>query len=284
MIRAGLLVAMLAALTGGDFAKAPAGWTSDVEGATALTEKTNKLSHFGDNAPTLASAQIYTAPDGPGGFYVIGVAAKLTEHRDAAARVAYDSFLGAPQRAQLTDSGSGSGTVVSIKQSGGSVNDKAKQIEATLQWQDTTAGTITNARLVIAADAENLIAVTGECVLSAESTPASVDACAKALATLDAGIALDKRVVLSLATEGTEPPPGPARPTTMTTMSAPTMSAGGRTPMPPITLPPAEPKRTVDRRPVYVGAGLVVLAGLFWWNRRRRERLESGTVKKDTDE
>lgn len=278
MIRGGLLLAVLAALTGGDFVKAPAGWTNDVEGATALTEKTNKLTHFGGNAPVLASAQIYIANDGPGGLYVIGVAAKLTEHRDAAARVAFDSFLGAPQRAELTNS------VVSIKQSGGGVDDEGKQIEATLQWQDTTAGTITNARLVIAADAENLIAVTGECVLSPDSTPATVDACAKALASLDAGIALDKRVALALAAAGTEPPPGPDRPSAM---SSPTMSDGSRTPMPPITLPPAEPKRTVDRRPVYVGAGLVVLAGLFWWNRRRRERTESsgtGTVKKDTDE
>lgn len=29
-----------------------------------------------------------------------------------------------------------------------------------------------------------------------------------------------------------------------------------------------------DRRPVFVGAGLIVLALAFWWNRRRRDRFE----------
>jgi hypothetical protein len=270
-------IVALALLAGGDFVKAPTGWKQDVPEATALTEKTNKLPHFGGAAPTLASAQIFTAPDGPGGLYVIGVAAKLSEHRDAAVRVAVDSFLGAPERARLTNADA----MISINASSSRLDDKAKQVEATLQWKDNDLGVITNARLLVAADAENLIAVTGECVLSPQTTPASADACFKALATLDTGIAIGKRVVLGLSAAGTEPPPGPARPSTM---SAPTMSDGSRTPMPPITLAPPAPKRTVDRRPVYVGAGLVVLAGLFWWNRRRRERLESGAVKKDTDE
>ena len=29
-----------------------------------------------------------------------------------------------------------------------------------------------------------------------------------------------------------------------------------------------------DLRPIYVGFGIVFLAGVFWWNRRRRERFE----------
>jgi hypothetical protein len=37
----------------------------------------------------------------------------------------------------------------------------------------------------------------------------------------------------------------------------------------------AQPARTTDRRPLYLGIGLVALALLFWWNRRRRERFEA---------
>ena len=34
---------------------------------------------------------------------------------------------------------------------------------------------------------------------------------------------------------------------------------------------PQEPRR--DLRPVYVGAGLVLVAAGLWWNRKQRERL-----------
>lgn len=40
----------------------------------------------------------------------------------------------------------------------------------------------------------------------------------------------------------------------------------------PLNVPPAEPQP--DRRPMFIGAGIVVLAGLFWWNARRRARIE----------
>ena len=47
---------------------------------------------------------------------------------------------------------------------------------------------------------------------------------------------------------------------------------GSRTPFPPIVIPPtAQP---ADRRPIYVGAGVILLALAFWWNRRQRDRFE----------
>ena len=52
----------------------------------------------------------------------------------------------------------------------------------------------------------------------------------------------------------------------------PAMNDGARQPLPPLSL--SQPKRAIDLRPVYVGLGLVVLAALFWWNRRRRAHLE----------
>lgn len=59
----------------------------------------------------------------------------------------------------------------------------------------------------------------------------------------------------------------------------PTLSEGRHIPRPPIMIPvaPARP----DRRPVWVGAGLVVIAAMFWWNQRRRASLERPSRKSD---
>jgi hypothetical protein len=41
---------------------------------------------------------------------------------------------------------------------------------------------------------------------------------------------------------------------------------------PPTVIP--QPPREPDRRAVYIGAGLIALALMFWWNRRRRDRFD----------
>jgi hypothetical protein len=265
----GLLVASSA--LAGPRSSPPVGWTEDLAQANELAAKANKLSHFG-GVPAVATAQVFAPKDGPGGLYITALAGKLTDHRDAAARVAVDSFLGMPKRAQLTSS------KVSIAQSSSRIDVATKQIEASVQWQDDDAQTITHGRLLIAGDPDNLIAVTAECVMSPATPKVVRDACDQALTTLDTGIAPDKRLTLALAPEGSEPPTTPSRIGGSTT-TAPTMSDGTHTPLPPMVMPSAQPRRTVDRRPVYVGAGIVLLAGLFWWNRRRRDAL-----KKDSDE
>src|SRR6185369_17449585 len=60
-------------------------------------------------------------------------------------------------------------------------------------------------------------------------------------------------------------------------MSAPPRELSGmddreRVKLPPMTVPLDPPVR--DRRPFYVGLGLVVMATAFWWNRRQRDRFE----------
>jgi hypothetical protein len=60
-------------------------------------------------------------------------------------------------------------------------------------------------------------------------------------------------------------------------MSAPPRELSGmddreRVKLPPMTVPLDPPPR--DRRPFYVGLGLVVMATAFWWNRRQRDRFE----------
>jgi hypothetical protein len=45
-----------------------------------------------------------------------------------------------------------------------------------------------------------------------------------------------------------------------------------RVALPPMVIPQDPPGP--DRRPVYIGAGLIVLGAAFWWNRRQRDRFE----------
>lgn len=52
----------------------------------------------------------------------------------------------------------------------------------------------------------------------------------------------------------------------------PTLSEGRHIPLPPVVIPVAPP--APDRRPVWVGAGIVVIAAMLWWNRKRRDELE----------
>ena len=52
----------------------------------------------------------------------------------------------------------------------------------------------------------------------------------------------------------------------------PRLGEAGRTKMAPMTIAPAT--RELDRRPLYLGCGIIVLAALFWWNRRNRDRFD----------
>ena len=52
------------------------------------------------------------------------------------------------------------------------------------------------------------------------------------------------------------------------------LSDGSQIKLPPIVVQTEPQRPTGDRRTAYIGAGLVVFALVFWWNRRRRERFE----------
>jgi hypothetical protein len=52
------------------------------------------------------------------------------------------------------------------------------------------------------------------------------------------------------------------------------LSDGSQIKLPPIVVQAQPQRQSGDRRTAYVGAGLIVFALVFWWNRRRRERFE----------
>ena len=255
-------ILILLALAGAAFAepliKPPPGWSADVPQADKLRAKANDMPHFG-GAKSFATAEVYLAPKPGVALFVTAVAAKVSAERDVAARVAVDELHATSQRAALA----GSGILEDAWQE--RVDPKNKHVEATLTWRDTGAATVTHARMLVVADPENIATITGECVAASGADPKVIDACKAALATLYPGLAADKRVPIALAPPGSQLTPVGGGPPA-------TMSDGSRAPLPPITV--RQEDRSTDRRPVYVGAGIVLLTALFWWNRRRRARFE----------
>ena len=229
--------------------KAPDGWKADAEQATALATKANGVSHFG-GARSLATADVHVAPEPGGALFVTAVAAKVAaDARDASVRVAIDELGDTAKRAALA----GSGIVVDSWET--KVDPAAKEVRGVLQWRDTKAGTQTNARIVIVADAENMVAVTGECVTAVGGPKQVADACIAALATLDPGIEPGVRVDLALAAPGAVPPEPVVAPQPTTVRGPSTMTDAPRGPLPPIQVSTPE-KPPTDRRPVYVGLGI----------------------------
>jgi len=70
-----------------------------------------------------------------------------------------------------------------------------------------------------------------------------------------------------------EPPPSTMGPAGADLPRLPSrLDDGRRVALPPMVIQQERP--VADRRPMYIGGGLIVLALVFWWNRRRRDRFE----------
>ncbi len=253
----------------------PAGWAQQpVQLATPRPDVTS------------TSVAAYYPPGTPAGpkpavLYVTRIERKAApEQRDAIASAELEEIFAAQRR-----QGASAKTEASARRA----DPAARQLEAALAWRDASIGMVDSSRVVVAADAQRVVAITGQCLLGAGATAELARACDAALATLDPGIPAAARVPLSMAAEPppVEPPPAPA------TAAGPGASRGpataspragpGMGPVPArlddasrVELPPQPPQlqRSADRRPLYLGLGLVALALLFWWNRQRRQRLE----------
>ena len=68
------------------------------------------------------------------------------------------------------------------------------------------------------------------------------------------------------------PPPATMRPASPDLRLPSRLDEGTRVALPPMVVQHDRPE--ADRRPMYIGAGLIALALVFWWNRRRRDRFD----------
>lgn len=275
--RALLALLALGGLAHAEAVKPPLGWGIDHEMADAVATRAKGVLHFGDQT-AIAIARVFRAPGHPVTLYVTRVEANVTVGRDIAATAELDEVRGAMRRAGVKpDSESQRADVVT------------KQLEAAVAWRDVSLGVATSSRIVIAGDAQRLVAVLGECVSPIDDNEMKtlVATCNLALATLDTDLAPESRVALALVdvTKGVDPQAavvagsGRSNP-----FEAPRLDASGpRAAISPMTVPA---DRETDRRPVFIGGGIVLLALLFWWNRKRRERFEredATAMKADAD-
>ncbi len=281
---------MLAVILGGGVAeasstpmvRAPDGWTADAEQASAVAKSVTSARPFTDPEATVA-AEVY-AP--PGGARISLVVSRATSRspklvRPNASQGAIEDLHGIVARARL----SGGKPVEDAWTAGELVSDV--QLQGTLAWHDPAAGTREDAQIVVAQDAATLVAVTGECVAAADAPAGLVAACKAALATLDPGILKATRIPIPAPQSGPTagsaglavPPPPPLAvepgsdggPGALGKHGMTQMSDGSHISLPPMAIPQDS---SGDRRPVYVGAGIAILAAAFYWNRRNRERFE----------
>ncbi len=264
-----LVIAMLGATAHADSIKAPAGWTPDPGASVSLTKKTGDMPHFG-GLRAIVTTEVYRPPAG-GSLFVTRLSANVkAEDKDRAATAELVELDASMRRAGAT-----------VQPGQNAVDAAAKQLVASRQW--STSGIATHARIVIAADAQVIVAVMGECVLAGDAPPDVVNACRTALTTLDPGIAAASRVPLAIdaATLDAAGKPAPV-PATGSGASGPSLVESGERPsLPPMTIP--QETREPDRRPIYVGLGLIVLAVVFYWNRKNREKLEREYEKRTPD-
>lgn len=264
MIRALALVLALGGVAHAAPVTPPAGWTPDPELATAP-----QTPRFGGVA-TKVTVLAYRAPVTGAVLYVDRAEAELpAERRDALASAELEELRNAMRR-----QGASAKAETHVQR----FDPATKLLEAALTWRDAAVGLVESSRVVIASDGPRTVAVAGTCVLAADVAAAVAKACDDALATLDPEVPVAARVALAIVDAPAAAPPGPA-PSSEAMSASPqlgppaTLDDGSRVVLPPITVPQTA-RTTNDRRPVYVGLGLIVLALAFYWNRRQRERFE----------
>lgn len=248
--------------------KPPTGWLADPAAAVSMTQKLGALPHFG-GLSSVVTTEVYRAPAGGsslGSLFVTHVIANSGTADAKARNAAAAAELADLQAAAVRSGGKTDGAKLSRI-------DEAKLLVGEVIWQDDTV--ITYAGMIVTADATHVVAVHGECVLAKDAAKDMVTACRGALASMDPQVPPATRVELELVAPGSSP--GGGKPATMQPPSDGSSSPGlidadHRPGLPPIAIPQTT---ETDRRPIYVGLGLIVLAAIFWWNRKQREKLEA---------
>ncbi len=285
---AGVLMALVAGASASPGRAPPEGWARDVEmseRASAATEahyraaaRRARVEVDGYRAPGGAAVSLFITrvhedlaaelPPGPEGVAMI-------ERCSAIASEILGQIAATPAREQGQ-----------IAQASQRWVPAAKVLEGSIRWTSKDGALRIAARTVVAASGARIDSVTGECMLGADAPDGLDQACTAALDRLAVDLPAALRIPLAVqaGAPGTTsdraseleilpdadliqpPPPAGA---TDTTGARLTSGPGGVL----MTMAPAP--RAMDRRPVYFGLGVVVLAGVFWWNRQRRDRFEA---------
>jgi hypothetical protein len=285
LIAAALLAGGPALAAPGRLVTAPAGWRPDPEQEAELARRFAAVDHFGGLAATTA-AEAHVPPRSNAALFATRATAALPAPEAAAraARAALDELRATTRRASLT------GGAAEEQAWQERVEADARQVTAILHWREPASHTVGNARIVVVSDGRRIAAVTGECLAGDGADRGAANACIDQLASLDPGIPAADRVALAPAPaadpayrpsdrdDAAAAPAPAAPPATMAPApdslapAPPRISDGTKIVLPPMVIP--QDRQAADRRPVYFGAGLIVLAVVFWWNRRRRDRFE----------
>ncbi|MEO8704918.1 MAG: hypothetical protein ABI867_33000, partial [Kofleriaceae bacterium] len=251
-----LFVCLLAGVAEAGATKPPEGWTADPTLAASVANQASRQPHFGGLKAT-ATAEAFRAPDLSGALYITRVVANATDaQRNQAASTELDELTAVLTRQNTKPA--------EYREENGT-----NLLRAFVVW--TASGNVTTwSQMIVAGDAQQLVAVTAECVFNAEAPKPAIQACTNALGQLEAGIDLKARVPLERTRPSATPAPAPAAGSQSRNSS---LVEGGVPVLPPRQIP-ADRQRERDDRPIYVGGGLVVFAALFWWNRKRREKFE----------
>jgi hypothetical protein len=301
---AALVAAALAAgpalASPGGLVAPPAGWRPDPEQESELARRFSATAHFGGLAATTA-AEVHVPPRSSVALCVTRATAALPDPGAAAgaARAALDELRATTRRVSLT------GAAAEEQAWQERIEPDARQVTAILHWREPANHTVGNARIVVVSDGRRIAAVTGECLTGDGGELGAANACIQQLATLDPGIAPADRVALAPApaeratapatapgvpsAPSVEPPPSmapapdtlPPAPPRLDDATRDRTETRARLALPPVVIPQDRP--AADHRPAYLGLGLIVLAVVFWWNRRRRDRFEQEDGDGDGD-
>lgn len=247
----------------------PPGWNLDAGRTAGQAKSLRRQSHLGGEAR--AAAAFYVSSP-PGAVLIVSelVAEPAPSDVVGAARAELAAVRGVVEAV--------GGTLGAWRFQGGDPSLP----EARLEWTDASLGTTSITRALVFRTADLLTVVTGECVVAGDAAAMRAP-CEAALAALAPVAALqrlevgmgtdDPAKVAATPTAAAEGEPAPAPGTGSSGPPAPTMREGG--PALPATIMVKPPAAQRDMRPVWLLAGLAVLAGVFLWNRRQRQQLEA---------
>jgi hypothetical protein len=241
---------LLAAIAEAAPVKPPIGWVTDPAASVSMSKRLGEVPHFG-GLNTSPITEVYRAPQGGASLFVTRLfAAAKPEERDRAVTIELAELDAAMKRTPDATSDLGGTRAI----------PDLKLLEGRRNWRDPSTGIVTHSRMVAAADDQQVVAVTGECVFAGDAAPDLITTCNAALASLDPirGREPCRSTWSRCGRTGAIADPGAPGPLPTGQRCSKAASA------PACRRCPSQQAATEqDRRPVYVGIGLVLLALIF---------------------